>query len=403
VKPAGHKVLVLGNDDRVILAVVRSLGRQELQVHVAWCDPKLPAMSSRYLYAYHELPAYSACDETWIIALNRLVASHDYDLIIPCNDFAVVPLQLFRDRLTPSGNWYLLNEASFQMSFNKHRTSQLARKLGIPTPREIHVGMNMSRLQDDGDDTSWMTELCYPVYIKPHSSVTRMNVMNKRSVQRATDLAELRNVLTTLQNPNGLLIQERFCGEGHGVEVLAFEGAVLFEMQHRRLRETISGGSTYRETVQLNPHLREAVAAMVAELSYTGVAMFEFRVNPQTGRYVLLEINARLWGSLPLAIVAGADFPFYLYQMLVCGRRIFPDKYKTGVRCRNLLPDLRCIKSTFGVTAAVWHLFTMFFRTDHQDHWAWDDRKPQLRLFLDSIRSFIRNHELSIVRIIRGS
>jgi predicted ATP-grasp superfamily ATP-dependent carboligase len=388
--PSGQ-VLVLGNDDRVVLALMRSLGRQKLQIHVAWCDSETPAMSSRYLHSYHELPPYSAHDDSWIIALNRLVESHAYDLIIPCNDFAVFPLQRFRNRLTDSGNWYLLDERSFQATFDKHRTSQLAKTLGIPTPRDILVGTSANPFQNDA---AWITELSYPVYVKPRSSVTEKDVTNRRSAQRVKDGAELRNVLSTLQNPDGVLVQEGFDGEGHGVDILAFEGVILVEMQHRRLRETMHGGSTYRESTKLNPRLSKATAAMVAELGYTGVAMFEFRVDPQSDRYVLLEVNGRFWGSLPLAIVAGADFPFCLYQMLVCGRREFPEQYSEGVRCRNLVPDLRCIKKNLGTMATVWHLITIFFRGGHQDHWAWDDWKPQFRLFSDSIWSFVRYRRL---------
>ena len=114
--PSGQ-VLVLGNDDRVVLAVMRSLGRQKLQIHVAWCDSAMPAMSSRYLHSYHELPSYSRHDDSWIIALNRLVESNDFDLIIPCNDSAVFPLQRCRNRLTDSGIWYLLDDRSFQVTF----------------------------------------------------------------------------------------------------------------------------------------------------------------------------------------------------------------------------------------------------------------------------------------------
>jgi len=79
-------------------------------------------------------------------------------------------------------------------------------------------------------------------------------------------------------------------------------------------------------------------------LNYTGVAMVEFKVNYKTGDWVLIEINGRFWGSLPLAVAAGANFPFYLYQMLVKGKRDFPQNYRTGLYCRNLLADLVWIK-----------------------------------------------------------
>ena len=50
-------------------------------------------------------------------------------------------------------------------------------------------------------------------------------------------------------------------------------------------------------------------------MDYTGVAMLEFRKNFDKNESVLIEINGRFWGSLPLAVAAGADFPYYLYQL----------------------------------------------------------------------------------------
>ena len=108
-----------------------------------------------------------------------------------------------------------------------------------------------------------------------------------------------------------------------GVELLADQGQILFAMQHRRLHETTGFGSAYRETVAVNPELRGACEALMRSLNYTGVAMVEFRVDEATGKWILLEINGRFWGSLPLAAAAGADFPLYLYQLLVDGRREF--------------------------------------------------------------------------------
>ena len=58
--------------------------------------------------------------------------------------------------------------------------------------------------------------------------------------------------------------------------------------------------------------------------------MAEFKVNPRTGGWVLIEINGRFWGSLPLTIAAGADFPRYLYE-LRSRTHGFPREYRTGI------------------------------------------------------------------------
>jgi protein-tyrosine-phosphatase len=98
------------------------------------------------------------------------------------------------------------------------------------------------------------------------------------------------------------------------------------------------GGSSYRKSVALDPALYEATRKLVARLRYTGVGMFEYKQDP-SGAFVFIEINGRFWGSLPLAIAAGADFPAWLYDLLVHQRRHFPRDYRVGLFARNTQKD----------------------------------------------------------------
>ena len=54
---------------------------------------------------------------------------------------------------------------------------------------------------------------------------------------------------------------------------------------------------------------------LLDSIGYQGVAMVEFR-RGSDGQDYFLEINGRLWGSLPLALHAGVDFAF-VYDLLV--------------------------------------------------------------------------------------
>lgn len=67
--------------------------------------------------------------------------------------------------------------------------------------------------------------------------------------------------------------------------------------------------------------------------------MVEFRVAPD-GKAYLMEVNARLWGSLQLAIDCGVDFPWLLFQ--ICnGKEIAPvASYRVGRRLRWFLGDM---------------------------------------------------------------
>ncbi len=67
--------------------------------------------------------------------------------------------------------------------------------------------------------------------------------------------------------------------------------------------------------------------------------MVEFKVGP--GGPHLMEINGRIWGSLPLAVFSGMDFPARLADLLLNGPPsplpAAPDTdYRVGVKARNL-------------------------------------------------------------------
>jgi predicted ATP-grasp superfamily ATP-dependent carboligase len=327
------KVLVLGSDTRAFLATVRSLGRRGLEVHTAWCPPSRPAARSRFIAHRHDVPSYASHDDAWLEVLRVLLAGERFDLVIPCEDPVILPLQRHRSDLERYAPLSLLDDEAFAVTSSKPRTDALARSLGIP----VADGRTVTT---SGGNADLIRELGLPLVLKPATSYALDDLDGKRHVRAASTPQQLRDGLDALLSHGPVLVQEHFRGRGVGVELLVHEGHVLFAFQHVRLHERVKGGgSSYRMSVPLDSEMLDACGRLMGALDYTGVAMVEFRRDPRSGRWILIEINGRLWGSLPLAVAAGADFPFYLYQMLVEGRREFPASYRKGICARNWLRD----------------------------------------------------------------
>ncbi len=69
--------------------------------------------------------------------------------------------------------------------------------------------------------------------------------------------------------------------------------------------------------------------------------MVEFKVDADSSKPLLMEINGRFWGSLQLAIDAGVNFPFLLLNMAMGKAGTLPENgYRVGVKSRWLLGDL---------------------------------------------------------------
>jgi predicted ATP-grasp superfamily ATP-dependent carboligase len=363
-----------------VLAVARSLGRRGLEVHLGWCPAESPAHRSRYVAASHRLSPYRHDRADWKQDLGDLLQRESYDLVVPCNDSTVVPLQVHCAEFAAYGELYLIPQRAFEVAFDKFHTYELARSLGIAVPA--------GGVFAEADEALRGSEgLGYPLILKPRSTFPLQSQGGSRVVERATDRADLRDRLKQPKWRDGVLVQERFAGTGLGVELLACKGCVLTAFQHVRIHETMEYGSSYRRSAPLTPALLDAAARLMKALDYTGVAMVEFIVDLATGGWALLEINGRFWGSLPLAVAAGADFPYYLYQMLVEGRREFPTAYRSGVRCRNLVLDWQAQMRTCRAAGLSWprrlariarHSSNLLLLRDHFDNLTWDDPWPGL-------------------------
>jgi hypothetical protein len=74
-------------------------------------------------------------------------------------------------------------------------------------------------------------------------------------------------------------------------------------------------------------------------LNWQGIAGVQFHYNPDTGKYIFLEINPRFSGGLPTVILAGFEAPFNLWQSHFEPDKMCKTNYKVGLRTRILGGD----------------------------------------------------------------
>jgi protein-tyrosine-phosphatase/predicted ATP-grasp superfamily ATP-dependent carboligase len=336
------KALVLGDDDRSFLTVVRSLGRKNISVHTGWCSPASFALHSKYVTKVHNIPLFSLKNDSWKKTLISIFQQENFDLVIPCNDLTMIPLQTYRSELEKYAPIYLLSDMAFNVTQDKIKAYELAISNKIPVPKSIIIDRN-------SDISKILSNFKFPVVLKPRLSVTPDDLENKHFVRKVYTKDELTDHINYILKDNEeIQAQDNFVGTGVGIEVLVDKGEILVVFQHIRVHEPLmGGGSTYRKSADPHPELLDATKKLMKSLNYTGVAMVEFKINFNTGKWIFVEINGRFWGSLPLAVSSGVDFPYYLYELLVNKQRDFPQEYKKGIYCRNFLYDLDWIVQNF--------------------------------------------------------
>jgi predicted ATP-grasp superfamily ATP-dependent carboligase len=331
------RVVVTDGDTRTALAAVRTLGRAGYQVCVVANKSRSLAGESRY--AIHHGTVVSPYDDpaSFKSALLGHVQGWRANLVLPATD---ITTDLLLDGTTTHlGAAVVIGPPRHAYDALSHKVHLLerARLIGIPIPR-TSVADCASDLEPAGRDVG------YPCVVKPHRSVVRDGGrLRQVSVRHASAPDALARIAS--EYPAGaypLLVQERIAGHGEGAFFLMASGRILAAFAHRRIREyPVSGGaSTYRESVTVPADLRRWGEELLRSAGWSGAAMVEFRRCTTSGIAYLMEVNARLWGSLQLAIDAGVDFPTMLVK-LALGDNVEPiTGYRTGVRSRWFWGDV---------------------------------------------------------------
>ena len=341
---APRHVLVTDAGRGSAIAFIRSLGRRGWRVTAADTDRRSPGFRSRFATDRLVYPAPSTRADEAVEAIHDTVCRTGVDLVIPITDEIGLPIAAARDRFAGVAMLALPDAVALGVARDKAATLALAERLGVPVPPTRVVTGADAAIAAAG-------ELGWPVVIKPQVSREARDdgTVDAFTVTYASDAASLRERLAPFEGRTGVLLQRWLPGEGHGVELLTHEGRPLAAFQHRRLREVpVTGGaSSLRESVALDPTLYRHATRLLAELRWTGLAMVEFRLTPSGPE--LMEINGRVWGSLPLAVRAGMDFPGRLADLLFDGPPP-PDTpvaltYRTGQRARNLRLEVSWIGS----------------------------------------------------------
>ena len=220
------------------------------------------------------------------------------------------------------------------MALDKAKTIKVAQHIGIPTPRTFFVN-DLRKLK------SVSKQIEYPAVIKLREEIFFPPPRYAYAYSPEDLIIKYKLMHKKVPYP---LVQELIRGTGYGFFTLFNRNSKPVAIFcHRRIREyPITGGpSTYCESV-VEPKIIDYGLKLLKEIGWYGVAMVEFRLDERDNTFKLMEINPRFWGSLPLAIASGVDFPYLLYNMAVGnGGALTPCfKYKVGVRCRFLFRDL---------------------------------------------------------------
>ena len=336
--------------------------------------------ASRYAGEFAVRPAGAIAE--W---LPGVIAAHGVEAVMAVSEGDLVQLAALKHAL-PGVIVAVPDPEPLALVLDKARTLEAARGVGIAVPASWQPLAGEDR-------AARAAALAYPVAIKWSDPVAAGPLLDKaglalEKVEYAADPAALLAILARYEPLRMWPLVQEWC-PGHGLGQMLFmaQGRATLRFQHRRLREwPASGGvSTLCAAVPLSEHaaLMERSEALLAAIGWEGPAMVEYRHDPATGRSVLMEINGRFWGSIPLASRCGAHFGWETFRRQVLEQTHDETPTLRPGRARYVVPDtkhlvvvLRDPAVSAGAKARLAASFVGGFLDPGTGYYVWSARDP---------------------------
>jgi D-aspartate ligase len=370
-------VVLLGS-----LNLVRSLGLARIPTILATSDRAEPALLSRYCDTRLPLPPLEQREAVLDVLLSagerlREALGKPVPLYYG-NDDTLNLVQECRAELASCYRLVLNDPGVARALLDKDAFNAIARERALPVPRMLRW-----------EELDCFTE---PVLVKPKTrlawdaSPVHLRLFDGKGKARVFPNGwTLKADPLAAQLREELALQEYIAGDDrqlwsfHGFATERAELLAWFIGRKLRTYPASTGMSSYLELAR-DAELAALGRDIVARVPVKGVFKMDLKRDPRTGRFHLLEINARfnLWHYL--AARNGLNLPAIAYDYMVEGKRPSHTSYRTSHRWLSLRFDSRAYwelrsRGELGFGAWLWSLLSA---RKVCDVFSWRDPLPYL-------------------------
>jgi predicted ATP-grasp superfamily ATP-dependent carboligase len=304
-----YDALVLDAGLRQSLVTVRSLGSRGLCIAALETCDDVPAFSSRWCQRKLVCLAYEGTKE-YLTYLEQVLNSSGPRVLITSSDGTLALIRQHRRRLEQRVRIALAKDSALAIAVSIEQTLEIARRLGLAVPRGVKVGAL-------NEAEAALHEIGLPAVVKPVESWVWSGNQGTRLLSRlVTTPDEARSAVEELTRFGDMALFQQFLpGRREAMSFLYAHGQMYarFAQWAKRTDPPLGGSSVLRQSITIPSDIGEQAERLVREIELEGYSEVEFR-RDSTGTPYLMEINPRLSASVELAVRAGVDFPYLLYQ-----------------------------------------------------------------------------------------
>lgn len=325
------------------VASLRSLSNAGVNTVVVSESPITPAKYSRYCDEYHVVPDPRSDVIGYKNFLLRLAARGDVRSILPIRESDIFVLSKYRSEFSEHLAPIWPSATTLKTVHDRIELFSLAEDIGVPIPE---TGLSPHGISS----RALVVKARYCVLTNDYLD----QIPESESVTPPKQLYFAREELpprSTLIDQMGHdpLVQEYIAGTQYNYRALYLNGTLRVDSQMKKLRSMryYGGAGVNCELVDI-PRLKELGERLLDNLGWEGLASVQFVRDNDSGEFKLLEVNPRLWASVPCDIQAGVDWPRYYWELGTRNRIREPSPHRLGIQTHDLFGEMTHLKSIVG-------------------------------------------------------
>lgn len=373
-----NKAVVLGTNYYIALSAIRCLGVHGIEVvAMDYSEKGTYAAKSKYLSERLIVPHYRNESEKFVEFLIDYAKKQDCPpVLIPCHDLQV---EVIDEHLEELKKYYLIPQTEpglWTKVMDKASLYELALEHGVPVPETV-------KIDEDNFLEKVESTIKYPCIVKPVESPSFVAVF-RRKLFKVHNREELEEAIRKAKDAGLEVIVQRII-PGFDDHMYTFDAylnqdaKVTHWSTCQKYRQfPINFGASVYTGHKYVPELYDIGAKFFEGIGYKGFAEIEFKKDSETGKFYMIEVNARITNFNNLLYKLGLNIPYITYREMI-GKPLEPKSFKED---QNLVfwyayEDLLAIRDyiktgqlTFG------QIFKSLFRPKAYAIWDWKDPMP---------------------------
>ncbi len=235
-------------------------------------------------------------------ALHSYLTERRYDVLLPATDAALLVVSEDRDRLSGLAAVGLPSHEAVLRCLSKASVVEGSEATTLAAPWTVPC-----RTADEAHSAARWNG--FPVLVKPQMSARPDGAgLRQRSSRSVGDESELSAVIEDFGLP--VLVQRRLQGPVYSLGGVVTKDGLVAAAYSRYVRTwpPDAGNVSCSVSLPMPPGLRESAATLLDRLRWRGIFELEM-MERSDGGFGVIDLNPRPYGSLELAVRAGASLP----------------------------------------------------------------------------------------------